>query len=274
MNKKYVIAAVICLLIGVGLGAYAVLGSGLFGRAEAEQPPLVESATSSVEDTSAQEPEPEIEEEPEPEEEPYTSPIDFETLWAQNPDVIGWLDIPGTDITYPLLQRVGDDTYYLDHDIDGNKSSDGCLFTEAAYNQADFSDPVTLIYGHHMKSGAMFGNLQKIYSDADRFAEDNEIIIYLPDQELHYTIFAAVPYDNRHILYTYDCTEADQFLAFLNTITSVRAIGANFAEDLTVTEEDQLIVLSTCLSGNHNGRFLVLARLDTGISSPQESVNN
>ena len=74
-------------------------------------------------------------------------PIDFAALKEKNPDVYAWINIPGTAIDYPILQRENDNTYYLDHTIDHEEKTEGAIFTEN-YNNTDFEDPNTVIYGH------------------------------------------------------------------------------------------------------------------------------
>lgn len=74
-------------------------------------------------------------------------PIDFAALKEKNPDVYAWISIPGTAIDYPVLQRENDNTYYLDHTIDHEEKTEGAIFTEN-YNNTDFEDPNTVIYGH------------------------------------------------------------------------------------------------------------------------------
>lgn len=192
-------------------------------------------------------------------EEPYVSPIDFASLQAQNPDIYGWLRIPGTEFDFPLVQRQGDDSFYLTHNSDGEEDPAGAIFTESAYNSADMEDPVTVAYGHQMIAGTMFGKLQETYSQENALEDYGEVIVYLPEKELHYQVFAAVPYDNRHILYNYDCTDSRRFNAFLNSIYEVREIGAQFASGVTVSTGDKVLVLSTCLAGNSQRRYLVLA---------------
>lgn len=192
-------------------------------------------------------------------EEPYVSPIDFASLQAQNPDIYGWLRIPGTEFDFPLVQRQGDDSFYLTHDSDGNESSAGAIFTESAYNSTTMEDPVTVAYGHQMHAGTMFGKLQETYSQENALEDYGEVIVYLPEKELHYQVFAAVPYDNRHILYNYECTDSRRFNAFLNSIYEVREIGAQFNSGVTVSTDDKVLVLSTCLAGNSQRRYLVLA---------------
>lgn len=191
----------------------------------------------------------------------YTSPVDFETLWAMNPDIYAWLYIPDTEINYPVLQRDGDDGYYLKHGSDGRSSAAGAVFTESAYNGKDFSDPATAIYGHHMKSGAIFGSLQALYSTPEGVKAHPDITVYLPERELHYRVFAAVPFDMRHVLYYHDFSDPEQFQAFLDEVFSVRSINASFDEEAEVKAEDQLLILSTCLQGNSKRRYLVLAAL-------------
>lgn len=254
MNKKYAVLAVVCLLAGLCIAAAAVLGSRLFGSAQGEEPPLVSEASPSPDAVESEPPE------TTEEEEVYVSPIDFDALWERNPEIFGWLDIPGTVISYPMVQSATDNSFYLRRDVDGNYALDGSIFVEN-YNHTDMSDPVTLIYGHHMLSGAMFGTLQQTYSDAETFAECGQITIYLPEQELHYTVCAAVPYDNRHIMLSFDFDNAYGFDLFWESITSVRAISAQFNEEVEVSYGDRLIVLSTCLSGDNTKRYLVAARL-------------
>lgn len=212
--------------------------------------------------------------EPEPEPEPYVSPIDFEAQWEQCEDIYAWLWIPGTDvcpgkgddapeINYPIAQSRTDDSFYLTHGLDGKEDRNGTLYTEHLHNGLDFSDPVTIIYGHNMRSGLRFGYLQEQFSDREWFEEHQEIYVYLPKQTLRYRVFAAVPYGKKHIMYTYDdFREPSSVTAFLESVYAVKRSGANFRADCEVTEEDHILVLSTCLPVSAEGRYLVLAKLE------------
>lgn len=216
--------------------------------------------------------EPDVNETPASEPEPYISPVDFEALWEVNKDIYAWLYIPGTEISYPLLQHPEDDAYYLKRNMEGKNDSNGSLFTEHSYNGKDFTDPLTIIYGHNMHSGKMFGTVQKVYANQKSLAEHSEIIIFLPDKELHYEVFAAVPFDNRHILYNYDFTNRRTFRLFFNEILSVRALESVVAEDASVRPDDKTVILSTCLLGSkHEKRFLICGKLSQTI--PPE-INN
>ena len=235
--KKYllIIASVLVLL----LTAYLLLLNEPWKKEETPPPPSVVA-----------------------EEKPYVSPIDFATLQSKNPDIYGWLDIPGTDISYPLLQSPDDDTFYLDHDEYRDYSVNGSLYTEHSYNTTAFTDAITLVYGHHCSNGRMFGNLQQYFSDPETFDNADTIVVYLPDRELHFHVFAAVPYDNRHIMMTYEPIDPPMVNAFLHTIYDVRTIGANFDDENSAVKDDQLLVLSTCLRGNRQNRYLVVAKLE------------
>ena len=194
----------------------------------------------------------------EPAKEPYESPVDFDSLKEINADIYAWMEIPGTNISYPILHREGDDGYYLTHGGDGEKSKDGALFSED-YNGLDFSDPVTIVYGHNMKSGNMFGNLQEYYTNEDFFKENGEIDVYLPDRKLKYHIFAAVPFSSFHILYYCDFSNERIFYAFIDSVYSIRSLNAVLDDDVEIRPDDKILILSTCLKGDDTRRFLVMA---------------
>ena len=249
MNRYYAVAGGICLTLA-GILLFTFLP-------RQENDPMVESEKSPtlIEETgSAMIP---VIDEP-----AYESPIDFSSLQAKNPDIYAWLLVEGTEIDYPVLRNTADSQFYIDHNSAGEPSSAGALFTESEYNSATFDDPVTIIYGHKTTTGTFFGNLQAIYSEPDSFAEHSSITIYLPDRELHYTVFAAVPYDKRHILYTYNFQNSRMYRSFLDSVYSVRTVDANFSDDTIVAGEDKLLILSTCLNGDSSRRYIVLAKLN------------
>ncbi len=193
---------------------------------------------------------------------PYASPIDWEELWQKNTDIYSWLYIPGTEISYPVVQSDTDDTFYLTHDAYKKEYKGGSIMSEHRYTSKTFEDPVTILYGHKMRSGAMLGTLQPTYSDEKSFKEHQEIIIYLPDKELHYRIWATTPYDNSHIMAKYDFTNGRHVQLFINEIKSIRSIEGQLDETMDVNLNDRFLVLSTCLMGKVKNRYLVIARLE------------
>ncbi len=188
----------------------------------------------------------------------YISPIDFESIQKDASDVIAWLSIDGTDISYPVVFREGDNSYYLRRNIYGKYDRNGSLFIED-YNKADFSDPVSIIYGHHMSSGAMFGKLQEIYTNPKTFSEHSDITLFLPEKELKYRVFCAVPLDNSHILYYHNFSNATVYENYFKEVFETRSLMAVFDENISVKYGQQVLMLSTCFSSDYSRRYVVMA---------------
>lgn len=213
--------------------------------AEAEENKEVDTDSTEAEETVA---------------EAYGSPIDFENLWEVNQDVYAWIRVPGTVIDYPILQHATDNTYYLNYNIDGSYGYPGCIYTENLNNK-DFTDNNTVIYGHNMKNGSMFAGLHQ-YEDMNFLEENDKVYIYTPEKQLTYTIFAAYVYDDRHLLYSFDFSNEDVYTAYLEDVISMRDLSANIRTDMTVTHEDCIITLVTCMSKQPDKRLLVQAVLE------------
>ena len=193
---------------------------------------------------------------------PYVSPVDFAALREINPDIWAWIEIADTNINYPFVQEPENDAFYMNHDSDRNWSGNGALFSEASCNTPDLrSDPVTLVYGHHMMSGAMFGFLERYFSDTAFFESHPEFTVYTPDAELRYGVFAAVPYPSEHILKNHDFSDDEEFESFFAEIFRIRALNARFNEDYAPEAGDRVLILSTCLASNNRNRYVVMAKL-------------
>ena len=188
------------------------------------------------------------------------SPVDWEGLWEINPDVYAWITVPGTIIDYPILQHATDNTYYLNYNIDGSYGYPGCIYTENL-NSKDFTDNNTVIYGHNMKNGTMFAGLHQ-FEDKSFFDANQNIYIYTPDEAYTYTIFSSYIYDDRHLLYSFDFANADVYASYLENIQSMRDLNANLRTDVTVTKEDKITTLVTCMANQPDKRLLVQAVLE------------
>lgn len=189
-------------------------------------------------------------------------PVDFEGMWKVNPDVYAWITIPGTVIDYPILQHATDNTYYLNYNIDGSYGYPGCIYTENL-NSKDFQDNNTVIYGHNMKNGSMFGGLHK-FEDASFFEKNSTVIIYTPQKQLNYTIFAAYVYDDRHLLYSFDFEDEAVYSNYIDDILNMRSMNANLRKDVSVTGDSKIITLVTCMANQPTKRLLVQAVLQEG----------
>ena len=187
-------------------------------------------------------------------------PVDFAGMWEVNEDVYAWITVPGTVIDYPILQHATDNTYYLNYNIDGSYGYPGCIYTENM-NSKDFTDNNTVIYGHNMKNGTMFAGLHK-FENAEFFEENTKVFIYTPKREYNYTIFAAYIYDDRHLLYSFDFASEEVYAAYLEDIRNMRSMNALIREDITVTSEDKIITLVTCIGNQPSKRLLVQAVLE------------
>jgi len=185
-------------------------------------------------------------------------PIDFQQLQQENSDIYAWIRIPDTTVDYPILQSETDNDYYLFHTPEGKSGYPGSIYTEN-YNSKDFQDFNTVIYGHKMRNHTMFADLE-YYEDIDYLKQHNMITIYTPDHIRTYQVFAAVTYDNRHIMYSFDFVNKEQRQAYLDSLKAVRNMATCWDDSVNVTTEDKIITLSTC-NGNDKQRFLVEAVL-------------
>ncbi|MBQ1280643.1 MAG: class B sortase [Oscillospiraceae bacterium] len=184
----------------------------------------------------------------------YLLPIELEPLQEENEEVIGWIYVPGTDIDYPILQG-SDNEFYLDHGWDLSSKYAGSIFLESQ-NSADFTDFNTIVYGHNMRSGSMFGSLKQYSSSS--YLEDHQYIYIATETGLYrYDVFAAHRVQTNNVVYMTKIDEPkqrEQFIDFALDYTSVKT-------DIVPTADDQILTLSTCSGGNDEIRWVVQAVL-------------
>ena len=240
--KPLVAALVVLLAIGVG-GAAFLVNQYLAGQRQAqieEQTPVPENPA---------EPEGPVED-PRP-----ANPIDFPSLKAEHPDIYAWVTIPDTGVNHPIVQSATDDNYYLYHDLDGNYTIYGSVFTQSM-NATDFSDPVTVVYGHHTDNGTMFSDLRN-FTDKDYFDAHEEMYIYTPGHILTYRIISAYEYDNRHIMNSFDFSDPQVRQDYFASVLSPTSMQVNVREGATLSADDKIVQLSTCVEGNSASRYIV-----------------
>jgi len=176
-------------------------------------------------------------------------------LQAGHPDVVGWLMVPNTRIDYPFVQGVDND-YYLHLDLNQRWSAAGTIFMDSRNGRA-LSDFHTILYGHHMQNGSMFGTLQRF--DDRYFFDDNQTgTLFLPyaTYEIEFLAFVVIPPNDTMIYNPTITTDADR-IAFLDHVRSI----ARHYRDIGVTEHDRIITLSTCNYEFHNARMVLIGRL-------------
>jgi sortase B len=182
--------------------------------------------------------------------------LNWDELWAVNDEIYAWIYIPGTEVDYPVLQsqKNGED-YYLDHNLDGSTGYPGCIYTQAL-NSMDFTDFVTVLYGHNMKDGTMFKSLHN-YMDEEFFGTNRYIYIYTTETTFVYEIFAAVKFDDRNILMNYDMSNVADRTNFINDLYDNRDMSDVIDRNVSVTADSKIITLSTCLDDSSDSRWLV-----------------
>lgn len=188
------------------------------------------------------------------EEAPEPSAVDFAALRETCPDVVGWIAIDGTCIDYPVVQ--GDDNaYYLKHLPDGTANSAGSIMMDAACDAA-FGNDVTILHGHHMRSGAMFGDLDE-YQRAEYYEAHPTIRLYTPEGDRIVDVFAACTVNGATFGYPTVFSDEEAFRRFVDGLVSASAFDAG----VEVEYGDRLLLLSTCAYSFESARFVVVGRI-------------
>lgn len=176
-----------------------------------------------------------------------------------NADVYGWISINGTPIDYPIAQHSIDDSYYLSHDVEGNRTIYGAIFTERV-NTKTFNDAVTIVYGHAMKDGSMFGSLRK-FSKSTFFDKHREIIIDTLEYRYIYEIFAIHLFTDEHLYEKFQLDTQHGILHYLDTLPNrVQEYGGMYIPNTVDTSKDKILILSTC-DVNDTQRYILTAKL-------------
>ena len=178
--------------------------------------------------------------------------MDFSALRQQNPDVLGWILIPGTRVSYPVVQRT-DNSYYLDHTWRGGKNSVGAIFMDYR-NSGDLSDFNTIIYGHRMNNRSMFGTLSQYKSRS--YWQAHPYVYLTDDSGTHrYEIFAAGEVSVDSDVYRLGLRSDSSRQSFLDSCLSLSALNTG----VTPHVYDKVLTLSTCTGNGHATRWVVQA---------------
>ncbi len=179
--------------------------------------------------------------------------VDFGGLQKINGDVTAWLYCPDTKINYPVVQTV-DNEYYLNRQFDGTWNSNGTLFLDCRCVQ-DFHDGNSIVYGHHMKSGAMFGELSNYKSQA--FYEEHPCMyLATPEKTYRVELVAGCVVEADAGIYQ-DVTKAPDAAYYMSRST--------FRTPWETLPDGEWLTLSTCSYEFDDARYVVL-----GIMVPLE----
>ena len=178
--------------------------------------------------------------------------VDFDKLKSVNEDVVGWIyvdELP--DISYPIVKGKDNQTY-LHQTYEKNYNFAGTIFVDYE-NSGDFSDCNTLVYGHNMKNGSMFGHLKKFREDDKLYKQDKYFWILTPERNYRYEIITAYTTGVNSDTYTLFKGPGEEFEKYLETIKGYSEIQT---DDTDLTIKDKIVTLSTC-TGNESTRFVV-----------------
>ena len=178
----------------------------------------------------------------------------FEELTAKNPEVFSWLTINDTPIDYPVAQA-DDNAKYINTNAEGEYSLSGSLFLDCR-NEKDFSDPVSIIYGHDMAEGKMFGSLKK-FANADFFETHKNGSLFYNGHNIKLEVAAYFETDAYNTDIYDPKTRPDELTGYTDMAFDL----AIQSRDLEITKDDHVIILSTCNTAKTNGRSLLMCVL-------------
>lgn len=255
MKKKICIILIVVFTVLLGTSTYFIYD---YYHQANEQAELYDSLAEAVE--QAQEETEEPTEEIQYSEEKTILP-EYAELFMQNTDMVGWVQVADSNINYPVMHTPDNPDFYLKHGFDKGYTDYGCPYVQENCDVQLPTDNV-IIYGHHMKNGTMFADLEKFKSE-DFYKEHKTITFNTITDKCEYEIVAVF----KTVVYT-DDPSAFKYYRFVNAETPEQfdEFIAKCKElslyDTGVTAEygDKLITLSTCEYSRTNGRLVVVAK--------------
>ena len=181
--------------------------------------------------------------------------VDFNELLAKNSDTVGWIQVKGTNINYPIVQTT-DNSYYLTHAFDKTKNEAGWVFMDYRNDAVNFNQN-TILYAHSRLTGSMFGSLKNILESSWYTNKNNHIIrLSTPTENTMWQVFSVytIPKESYYITPNFNSNEAYQ--EFLNTMKSRSEV--EFSAE--VNTNDKILTLSTC-KDNFGNRVVMHAKL-------------
>lgn len=185
---------------------------------------------------------------------------EYEKVYQKNQKLIGWVKIDDTIIDYPVMQTVNNE-YYLDHNFNQEEDRNGCIFMDYQCDVIKGCDNI-ILYGHHMKSGKMFGTLNKYSSES--YFEEHPVIqfdtIYEKGKYQVMYVFRSKVYSEEDVTFKYyqfiNAASEMEFNSYLNEMAALSLYDTG----VTAAYGDKLLTLSTCDYQEKKGRFVVVAK--------------
>jgi len=231
---------VLAALYGVGRGAYALMGVTVGNHYYASLAEKVAPADA----------------------------VDFATLTKENPEVRAWVRLADTAIDLPVVKTT-DNEFYLTHRFDEKRNKLGTPFIDEG-NVGDFSDRHTVIYGHALKNGSMFGSLWE-YENPNYYARHPEIQLFLPDgTQKTLQVFACTRVDAVRSAIPIAFSSETEFLSFINDLIT----KSDFTSNVKVTSSDRIVSFCVVLPDGGDGRLLVSCKIvdNSGVTTLGDTI--
>jgi sortase B len=189
--------------------------------------------------------------------------VDFDALRAVNPDIVGWLYCADTPINYPVAYS-GDNTYYLRRLYNREANRNGTLFVDGRCSP-DFFDLNTIIYGHHMRSGAMFACLVE-YGSQEYYEAHPVMYLLTPEHNYRLDIFSGYVTESGSQRFFTGPGDREEFAVYLDDIKAL----SDFDADAAAGAQERIVTLSTCTYEFQEARYILHAFV-TEIAGPPKA---
>lgn len=179
--------------------------------------------------------------------------IDFKKLKEKNSDCVAWIKVNNTQIEYPIV-KTDNNEFYLTHNLEKKSNKAGWLFMDYE-NKLDGTDKNIIVYGHNMKDDSMFGSLANTLKEEWYNNEENQYITFITENEYSkYQVFSVYEIESEDY-YIQTNFKSGEFAKF------VKKLKQRSKKDfwIDVTENDQILTLSTC-SNNNKYRVVLHAK--------------
>lgn len=181
---------------------------------------------------------------------------DISTLKEISGNAVAWICSEGTPIDYPVVQGA-DNTFYLTHLHDGTSNRVGAIFLDYR-NAPDFSDQNSIVYGHHMKSGKMFAELEK-YKEQSYYDGHRSLTLYTQDAAYRIELIAGYVVDGSINDLELNFGNGEEFCSFVEKIKR----KSTFQSDTAVAGTDRIVTMVTCTYDFTNARYALIGKLVT-----------
>lgn len=183
---------------------------------------------------------------------PSTNIKDINKLENEYEGATGYIDIPNTNINYPIMQGE-DNSYYLKHLPNGDRNKMGSIFLD--YRNNGFNDKNTIIYGHNFNNGTMFSDLLN-YKSFEFYKNHSNYKIYTSDKVIEVAIFAVYIADatKDELPINFESTDFDDYLDMVLESNLINS-------EVSIDSEDNLITLCTCSNGSWKNRLIVIGKV-------------